>query len=235
MKNRILSLLLAAAFMLSGCGLKPAETASAGEKAQGEQADELHDRDGYYKFKLYNATGFDIYAVSFREATSSQDYKENLFASGFVLHDGSWMDVGYDSSEAEKAFELLEKKSGAFGLTSEYKMLIVLSNGRYYELSAFPLGDMEDCTVLLSDNVGYLCYNSLCTGQLINTKEAELAIYEKWGREARDISELVSELTLQTFTVAPTESPVPTAIPEVDDAKETMDPNEGCLVGGLFY
>lgn len=235
MKNSLLSFVLVAVFLLSGCGLKPAEIVQTGETAQSEQTDNPHDNDAYHKFRLYNATGFDIYAVSFREATSSADYEENLLAPGFVLHNGSWMDVSYDSSKAEKDFELLDKKTDGAELTCEYRMLFVLNNGRYYELSAFPLDDMEDCTVLLSDNVGYLCYNSLCTDQLVNTKEAELAIYEKLGRQARDISNLVSELPLEPLPTAPVESPLPTAIPEVDEKDEERDPNEGCLIGGLFY
>lgn len=245
MKKSVLSLVLAFVLLLSGCGLRPAETAPAEQPEKTDSPISIPDisSENVYGFRFFNATGQDIYAISFREATVSEDYTENLLAPGFVLNDGNWMDISYDSSEAEKAFEALENTESRVKLTSEYRMLIVLKDGRHYELSAFPLGDMEDCTVLLSDNVAYLSYSSLCTEQLIITKQAELAIYEQWGRQARDISSLVSQLPSEPVSTVPLESPPPTEIPEgnipeeskVDDTYTDSDPNAGCLTGGLFY
>jgi len=160
MKKIILSLALATALLLSGCGLKPAQSA--------ESSAAPAPSDDSYSFRLSNATGHDIYAIAFREATVSEDYTENLLPAGMILQDGAWMNLAYDNTEAEKAFEALEKPGEGAELTSEYRMLIVLKDGRQYELSAFPLGDMEECTVIVADNVAYLSYESLYSGQLIS-------------------------------------------------------------------
>lgn len=228
MKKIILSLLLVSALLLGGCGLKPVESAPVLEP-------EEVNNENLYSFKLENATGQDIYAIAFRESTVSEDYTENLLSPGFILYDGDWMNLSYDSTAAKEAFEALEDEGEGAALTSEYRMLLVMEDGRQYELSAFPLGDMEGCTLLMAEGVVYLSYSSLYTGQLISTKEAELAIYEQWGRQARDISALVSQLPAAVIPTEVPESPAPTELPETDEADGESDPNEGCLTGGLFY
>lgn len=233
MRKSILIIPLVLALLLSGCGLKP-EISSQPAPLETAQPEKLNT-ENLYSFKFENATGQDIYAIAFREATVSEDYEENLLSPGFVLHDGDWMELSYDSSDAEKAFEKLKNKGEGAEPTCEYRMLIVLRDGRHYELSAFPLGDMEECTVIVSDNVAYLSYSSLCTQQLIITKEAELAIYEQWGRQARDISALVSDLPSEPVPTAVPETPAPIEKPQTDEADGDSDPNEGCLTGGLFY
>ena len=238
MRKSLIITILLLALLVSGCGWMPVE-----ETVPPVETVPVEEPSDVYSFRFCNGTGKDIYAISIREATVSEDYAENLLTPGLALNSGNWIELSYDRYAAEKAFAEIEKPANGVELTSEYRMLVVLEDGSHYELTAFPMGDVEECTVLLSDNVAYLSYVSLCTEQLIITKEAELATYERWGRQARDISVLVPQLTNELLPTV-VETPAPTPSTEVQSSTEKVesnnnngqsDPNEGCLTGGLFY
>ena len=119
---------------------------------------------------------------------------------------------------------------------------MVLSDGRYFELSKFPLDDMSEGTLLLEEGVGYLSYLSTSSQQQVSTKGAEHATIAMFGKAEVDLSALLRTALPDIGAeeqAAPAEStPIPTLRPL--DAlgageEDGPDPNEGCLTDGLFY
>lgn len=231
--SRLLLLLLALA--LSGCaavqGQSPAKT-------------ETH-------LRLRNGTGWDIVALSLCETDANTGYKKNLLVQDYVLRNGAWIDIYYpyqaptapDAGTDAELTVMDDWGENSPVLLPEYRMLMVLSDGRYFELSKFPIDDMSEGSLLLEEGVGYLSYLSTSSHQQVSTKGAEHATISMFGKAEVDLSAVLSTAAAQISTaqtsdvdVAPT--PRPTLRPAGDlgdEDEEGIDPNEGCLVGGLFY
>jgi hypothetical protein len=234
-RHRLVSLLLCLVLSLSlgGCEGKPSSTRA-----------ETH-------LRLRNGTGWDIVALSLCESSANTGYQKNLLVQDYVLRNGAWIDIDYphsvsqtsDSGDAAKASATAEREEKAPALQPEYRMLMVLADGRYFELSKFPIDDMSEGTLLLEEGVGYLSYLSLSSRQQVSTKGAEHATVSMFGKAEVDLSAVLSTAASRLSTeqasdpdVTPT--PRPTMRPVGDSGvedEEGYDPNEGCLVGGLFY
>lgn len=127
-------------------------------------------------------------------------------------------------------------------LQPEYRMLMVLSDGRYFELSKFPLDDMSEGTLLLEEGVGYLSYLSTSSQQQVSTKGAEHATIAMFGKAEVDLSALLHSAKASADAMEQSEvaasTPRPTLRPvgaPIDGEEDGPDPNEGCLTNGLFY
>ena len=232
--SRMLLLLLTV--VLSGCSVKNGPGISTGE--------ETH-------LRLRNGTGWDIVALSLCDTETNRGYRKNLLVQDYVLRNGAWIDIDYphsvsqtsDSGDAAKASATAEREEKAPALQPEYRMLMVLADGRYFELSKFPIDDMSEGTLLLEEGVGYLSYLSLSSRQQVSTKGAEHATVSMFGKAEVDLSAVLSTAasrlsTAQAIDPDVTPTPRPTMRPvgdSGDEDEEGYDPNEGCLVGGLFY
>ena len=238
-RQRVVSLLLALMLLvlsLGGCAVPQGIGPAAGR--------ETH-------LRLRNGTGWDIIALSLCEISANTGYKKNLLVQDYVLRSGTWIDIYYprtaapatgSSSDAETAV-LDDRGDKSPILQPEYRMLMVLADGRYYELSKFPIDDMSEGTLLLEEGVGYLSYLSLSSRQQVSTKGAEHATVSMFGKAEVDLSAVLSTAasrlsTEQAIDPDVTPTPRPTMRPvgdSGDEDEEGYDPNEGCLVGGLFY
>jgi len=237
-RQRVLSLLLSLLLLsLGGCtvpqGLKPTAV------------QETH-------LRLRNGTGWDIVALSLCEISANTGYKKNLLVQDYVLRNGSWIDIYYphtaatanDAASDANTAVLDDRGEKSPVLQPEYRMLVVLSDGRYFELSKFPMDDMSEGTLLLEEGVGYLSYQSLSTRQQVSTKGAEHATISMFGKAEVDLSALLpgtasginaGETADPNAAPTPTPKPAMRPIEALDEEEEGMDPNEGCLTDGLFY
>ena len=238
-RQRVLSLLLSLLLLLSlvGCAM-PQETGPAAGR-------ETH-------LRLRNGTGWDVIALSLCEISANAGYKNNLLVQDYVLRNGTWIDIYYphtaptasDAASNAEVAVLDDRGESSPVLQPEYRMLMVLSDGRYFELSKFPMDDMSEGTLLLEEGVGYLSYQSLSTGQQVSTKGAEHATISMFGKAEVDLSALLPAAASEIRTgegaapnAAPTATPRPSMRPieALGEEEDGMDPNEGCLTDGLFY
>lgn len=238
-RQRVLSLLLALLLVMSlgGCAVPGGIGPAAGR--------ETH-------LRLRNGTGWDVVALSLCETGANTGYKKNLLVQDYVLHSGTWIDIYYPhtAAAANDAVSNVntavtdDRSENSPVLQPEYRMLMVLSDGRYFELSKFPLDDMSEGTLLLEEGVGYLSYRSLSTGQQVSTKGAEHATISMFGKAEVNLSALLPGAAAGISAAEPTNpDAVPTATPKpamrpieaLDEEEDGMDPNEGCLTNGLFY
>lgn len=231
--SRLLVLLLAVA--LSGCSMRKGPSSSKVET----------------HLRLRNGTGWDIVALSLRETDADRGYRKNLLVQDYVLHNGEWIDIYYRHNQLQIADDKTETAVTAERgdespvLQPEYRMLMVLSDGRYFELSKFPMDDMSEGSLLLEEGVGYLSYLSTSSQQQVSTKGAEHATISMFGKAEVDLSALLPAAASQTVArqesdpdADPTPTPRPTLRPvgaAGSEDEDGADPNEGCLVGGLFY
>ena len=239
-RQRVLSLLLSLLLILSlgGCAAPQGIAPAAGRE-------ETH-------LRLRNGTGWDIIALSLCEISANTGYKKNLLVRDYVLRNGTWIDIYYPHA-APTATEtagdaatavLADRGEQEPVLQPEYRMLAVLSDGQYFELSKFPLDDMSEGTLLLEEGVGYLSYQSLSTRQQVSTKGAEHATISMFGKAEVDLSALLPGSTSGSKAgeeADPNAVPTPTPKPSMrpidapDEDEDGLDPNEGCLTDGLFY
>ena len=238
-RQRVLSLLLSLLLLLSlvGCAVPQGSGPAAGR--------ETH-------LRLRNGTGWDIIALSLCEISANTGYKKNLLVQDYVLRDGSWIDIYYphtavtanDAVSVAEPAVLDDRGEKSPILQPEYRMLMVLSDGRYFELSKFPLDDMSEGTLLLEEGVGYLSYQSLSTRQQVSTKGAEHATISMFGKAEVNLSALLpatasgngaGEAAESNAAPTPTPKPEMRPIEALGEEEDGMDPNEGCLTDGLFY
>jgi len=238
-RQRVLSLLLSLLILLSlgGCAAPQGTAPAAGR--------ETH-------LRLRNGTGWDVIALSLCETSANTGYKKNLLVRDYVLRSGTWIDIYYPHTAATANDAVSEADTAVLDdrgekspvLQPEYRMLVVLSDGRYFELSKFPMDDMSEGTLLLEEGVGYLSYQSLSTRQQVSTKGAEHATISMFGKAEVDLSALLpgtasginaGETADPNAAPTPTPKPAMRPIEALDEEEEGMDPNEGCLTDGLFY
>jgi len=234
-RHRLVSLLLCLVLSLSlgGCEGKPSSTRA-----------ETH-------LRLRNGTGWDIVALSLCESSANTGYQKNLLVQDYVLRNGAWIDIYYphqttllpDIEDTSAAMPTGDRGESSPYLQPEYRMLMVLSDGRYFELSKFPLDDMNEGTLLLEEGVGYLSYPSTSMQQQVSTRGAEHATLAMFGKAEVDLSALLRtapsragaeeqvELSAES-TAMPTMRPLDALGAGEEDGP---DPNEGCLTDGLFY
>ncbi len=65
-----------------------------------------------------------------------------------------------------------------------YFLEVTMENNKVYEITCFPIDDMDEVTLCCDDDVAYLQYTSLSEGTVVNTKAVEIII--KNNKEAAD-------------------------------------------------
>ncbi len=217
-----------------------------------------------YTFRLFNSTDHTVTALSFREA-GEPAYTVNLLPED--LKDGESIALSYNAAPALRAFEEAQGDTDDADtplMTPEFRLLVLLEDGSWHELAAFPLEDADEGTLLFEDGILYLSYESFSTGHLISTRDAQRWILSFGNAEAPDYSAMSRPGdTAPAEEAAPAEDSsapeAPTAEEEEPDGKndtgeapqpeetgtapeegtaeedEDYDPDAGCLTGGLFH
>lgn len=147
---------------------------------------------GIYRLKLTNKTGGVIQSIRIKSDVEPE-YGESISGSEeFTLEETRIL--YYDSNTIpETTVEESLESEGAETEAEEiismgYSVLLSMADGAEYELHGFPFGDIAEGEIHVSDNVAYLTYVSLNSGQPVDTKESELATAQK-AEEARRAEE----------------------------------------------
>lgn len=275
MKNKIFIVSAALALILAGCGSKaevaeesaPAVTTVQTTEATTEAVEKDEkpktigkesDKESVYKIELVNSTGADITEFSVK-SDSEEKYPANMLESKDVFKANEKRILYYEMPEDKEDDEDTDD-GDAFVLTPEYTIQIKFSENKTAELHNFPFDDMKEGTIKLEDDIVYLEYKSILSGDKVSTKESESMINSK--NDDSDAHEAVTESyseynynsdsytydddTYSDYTpsyqepatqaqAVQTEPPVVQTEPPVTEAPTQNDPNSGCLDGGLFY
>ena len=185
-KKYVASALVVPAFLiaLSGCGTTEQVQESSIQSEAVEVSEVEEDlltigekTDDAYDVILLNSTGSDITSISV--ACDEED--------AFAVSDAG--------IEADMAFELFyepeETESESAGndnklLTPDYTITFTLDSGDEYILHGFPFDDIEEGEILIDDieDVAYIIYDSIDSGDEISTLEDEIATKEAEEAEA---------------------------------------------------
>lgn len=192
---------LGAAVLTSGCGMKKASAAQPEAvtatpvpatptpaptptpvplKTIGTESE-----DGY-KVQLKNLTGKGITGVAVKAQEDTQ-YIENLLKNEDVFAINEERIFYYTPAEED----LPEQEEGEKLLVPGFDVLLSFDDGSTLELHGFPFEDVAKADVYALDGVAYLVYESVATKSEVNTKAAELEIYQaaQAAQEAADQTE----------------------------------------------
>ena len=206
-----------------------------GEEAEGENI---------LTAKIKNGTGMDITGVSVKYP-SLEEYPGSMLPGDEVFADGETRILYYDSTDALEA-DAAEKtdpedKDGNIDYTIELTF-----DDETAVLHNFPFGDAEEIEIHAKEDVVYLTYRSIATGEPVTTEEAERAIKveeEKAQQDQQPETQATQPATQapQTETQEPqpetqapqteTQAPQPDTQAPQTDAAAPGDPDGGCLSG----
>lgn len=195
--------------------------------------------EGGYAVKLTNAAEWDIVGFSVK-ASSEEEWGENVFGEDDTVKPEEKVVIYCSVPEAGEEEETEESES-RFAIRTTYDVQITFSKDTAdnevadsettdseasdedasdqeesdvvtYQLTSFAFEDIEECTLKFEDEVAFIEYVSLDSGELVSTKEQELAVKENAENAAE--SEAAEQTSAPTpSTTAPTPAPVPEPAP----------------------
>ncbi len=204
MKRAVITGLLAiwAACLIFGCGKKE-ENPQESEEPKTEQSEEKEEdqeekdeekkddsKDGEpekeaeeykvigtesedsYKFLLTNHTGEAITGFTVKVSTAA-DFPENMMEQNTKIENDETVCLYYSAPEAEDA----ESSSGKL-LRTTYEFGISNESGRELRIPGLLFDDFEQAELCFEDEVGFIRYVSLDTGEEITTKEMALSLQQ---------------------------------------------------------
>lgn len=192
---------------------------AADEKIIGTKA----EGDNVYTAKVTNKTGKAITSISFK-SPDDEDYTENKLPEGET----------YAKDETRMLY--LETSGDKTG----YQMLIKYDDDTSWELHDLPLKDMESFELRLEDEITFIAYKSVSSGEEMNTKENESG-YKPELLDGEDETAPAQnedpDLITPPESPAPAETPVQTAPPVTEPVvvQTTASGGDSCIGnGGLF-
>lgn len=220
----------------------PTPTSTPTEKPKPElPAIGIKSENGY-QIQLKNSTGIAITGVSI--ATDEEEFSTNLLAEADVFAIDEERYLYYPPIEtAAQSTDAAEPEEKLLG--PAYNIQLTFENDMVLILHSFPFGDIETGEIYAQDSVAFLRYESLSSKELVDTKEAELAILvdEEAAREAQAQAEAEAAAQQQeqyfeeeyddsyTYT-EPSYDDYSYEEPSYDDGSGSDD---SCLDGGLLY
>jgi len=104
-----------------------------------------------------NASGKEISELHL-EAAEDGDFGEDVLGGDVVFENGQSINLQFDKEE-------------------EYAALVAC-DGDFYDLTVLPLSDMEECEIKFEDDIFFIEYTSLESGEEVSTEEAEIKAAE---------------------------------------------------------
>lgn len=198
MKNRIYIGLIFGIMSLSlvGCGgdkkteTKESETIIVETVAETFKTigDETENENAF-SLKVKNNTGLDITGVSIKL------FDETEFPANMLVEDDTFAvneerilyfaDVDKETEETQSEDEKV--------MTPGYDIQITFADESVKVLHGFPFGDIAEGEICLEDEVAFVKYVSLSTGENVSTKDAELATKQAEEAAAQAVEEVYYE------------------------------------------
>ena len=214
-------LLVLACALLTGCGKKEeatttevttteatteAKTTEATTEATPIDAEEELPAIGTesadaIKVKLTNKTGKDITGVAVKNM-DSEAWSDNLLADddSFTDKEKRYLYYTPDASEENST----ESEEGEILTYAGYDIQLTFADETTMTLHALSLEDIKEGEILLADDVCYVSYESVATGETLDTKDAEIAVKEQEEAEAQAAAEAAAAAAAaQQATEAP--------------------------------
>lgn len=233
--KKVWGLILAMAMCtaIAGCGQEKAETADAEPQYQiiGTEA------EGAYDLLLKNSIGQDMTGISVK-TSDQEEYPTNMMASDTVLKNGETAEWFYTPEEKGETEGVGEKD---VALNVVYQVQITLADGAVYELSSLGLDDItQDVEFCMEDDVVFAKYTSKTSGDMVSTKEQEIAAKAQKEVDTQPVAssepESVSmepEKQEAPAQSAPVESTPAVSVPQQAPAEQIPEQTtEGCLTEG---
>lgn len=152
------------------------------------------------KVKLTNKTGKDITGVAVKNM-DSEAWSDNLLADdSFTDKEKRYLYYTPDASEENST----ESEEGDILTYAGYDIQLTFADETTMTLHALSLEDIKEGEILLADDVCYVSYESVATGETLDTKDAEIAVKEQEEAEAQAAAEAAAAAAAaQQATEAP--------------------------------
>ena len=198
MKKRVIAVLVSCVmvFSMTACSStkETVETESVIETETEEETFKAIGTEAENAFcvKMKNATGLDIVGVAVK-LTEDEDFDTNLLLDGDVFKADEErtlfyeMPVGDDMEEEVTDDEKL--------LTQGYDIQLTFADESVKVLHAFPFEDIAEGVIYLEDEVAFVKYESMTSGEEVSTKEAEIAT-----KQAEEAAAQVEEVYEEDYT-----------------------------------
>jgi|GEM_PF-3178629 len=167
--------------------------------------------EGTCLIKIRNSTDVNITDVL---VNTGDSYSDDYLAEGDVFTSGQTRTLYLETLDTteEDSTEAAETEESAEETVPNATIKVTVAGGDTYELIEFPYTDMSDCSICMEDEVMYVEYVSLTSGQTVSTKDAQIAEKERLEAEAAAAAAAAAA------------------------ASQSSSPNGGCIGGdGLFY
>lgn len=198
MKRAIITGLLAigAVCLLLGCGkkeeeVKEPEQQEAELKVEKEEKKDEKDGKEYktigtesedaYKLLLTNHTGGEITQLKIK-VSSAPEFPENMMAADMKIPVQETVRVYYTAPESVD--EMNAEASGRMLLRTTYDISLGYEDGHTVDITGLGFDDMEEVELCFEDEVGFVKYVSVESGEQISTKETALALKAQRDAEA---------------------------------------------------
>lgn len=140
--------------------------------------------EGCFEVVLANKTGQDITGVSIR-TTDEENFPESLMKEGETFTKEEKRNLYYKAPEQkDKTASTDAADSETKALEPAYEVQITFADKTTKVLHAFPFADMKEGELCFADDVAYLKYSSVKTKEIVETKEAELAVKQQEEADA---------------------------------------------------
>lgn len=206
-KNKIIigaaAVIMAAGFLLNGCGAKPEPSAEPTPEATVEATPAPTPEptptptpeykivgkaeDGAFEVLITNHVGQDIAGLAIKSSEDTE-YPENLIPEGEVIKAEETVKLYYtpakDQQAAETPAEPGEDERDILYRAS-YDVRLTCADGTTIDLYDFGFEDMKEADILFEDGVGFVKYVSVKNGEPVDTKEAQLAKKAQMEEDAK--------------------------------------------------
>ncbi|MGL6200274.1 MAG: hypothetical protein ACRC3H_15195 [Lachnospiraceae bacterium] len=175
-----------AVLTMTGCKKEEETEVPDQETVEEEQVEEEEvlktigvEEEDAFKVKLTNSTGKDIKGLSIK-MIDEEEFPESLIeAEGDVYAIDESVYLYYKPTEEEQTEEAAEGDEDERLLTPGYDIQLTFADDTVVVLHSFPFDDIEEGALYLEEEVAFLKYDSVSSGDSVETKEAELAIKEQ--------------------------------------------------------
>lgn len=234
MKSKLFSIIMALLLVMSvitGCGKEPVKEVeetpepTAAIKVLGEE------KEGSTIVELTNKTGKEINEI-YVKTSDTEEEQQNLLAENETIALNETFKLVFNSVSDEA-----EASNDGKVISTEYIVHIAFTNGESCELHSFPVGDIENGTINVEEDIVYLVYKSVSTGEEVNTLEAEKAVAElseaDTGASAQTGNSGGNYSAPSTGSSSAVQQETPTT--EGGSSTDESGDEDGCLSDGLTY